>query len=77
MEYLDHMCKIPQGTQAMLVETVKDLTETIKGGQSQAQAFAAAALQPLHASRGQGDTKLRVQLKCFQCSKPGHAGKDC
>ncbi|KAF4798975.1 hypothetical protein TURU_058905 [Turdus rufiventris] len=76
-EYLDHMSKIPQGMQAMLVEAVKDLMETTKRGQFQAQAFAAAALQPLRASRGQGATKPNAQLMCFRCGKPGHMRKEC
>ncbi|XP_009996153.1 PREDICTED: endogenous retrovirus group K member 9 Gag polyprotein-like [Chaetura pelagica] len=66
-EMLERMSRVPSGTQARLVEAIKDLTLALKDGQ------ALALLRP----RGRPTTKQSPNTVCYRCGQQGHIRKQC
>ncbi|NXV53852.1 GAK8 protein, partial [Uria aalge] len=78
-EALERMSQVPVGPQAMLVEVVKELGDSVKEQThvqaAQNQVF--AALAPLQASSSRLPGRGPQKIICFRCGAAGHLRRKC
>ncbi|NXH75845.1 GA113 protein, partial [Hydrobates tethys] len=82
-EGLERMAQVPVGTQAMLVEAVKELGNSLKEQAQVAQQAQAAqrqvlaALALLQASAQRSSSRGPGRLRCYRCGIAGHIKRQC
>ncbi|XP_014798428.1 PREDICTED: uncharacterized protein LOC106888600 [Calidris pugnax] len=76
-EGLERMAQVPVGSQAMLVEAIKELGNSLKEHAQAMQSQVLAALAPLQTSAGRSNARGPPHLRCFRCGVTGHLRRDC
>ncbi|XP_051661762.1 endogenous retrovirus group K member 8 Gag polyprotein-like [Manacus candei] len=76
-ELLEQMAQIPQGPNAMLVNAVKELGESLKEQAKAISSQVLAALAPLQAPTGATQRSRPAQRRCFRCGAYGHVRREC
>lgn len=75
-EGLERMAQVPVGPQAMLIEAIKQVGESISKGLKQNQEQVFAALAPLQKPMGP-HASGRQALRCYRCGIVGHMKRRC
>ena len=70
------MASQPTGTQAMIVDAIKQLAVGIQEQAKASQTQVLAALAPLQASAMTGQ-RTRERMRCHRCGKMGHLRREC
>uniref|UniRef100_A0A8C3K6W4 CCHC-type domain-containing protein n=1 Tax=Calidris pygmaea TaxID=425635 RepID=A0A8C3K6W4_9CHAR len=76
-EGLERMAQVPMGPQAMLVEAVKELGNSLKEHAQATQSQVLAALAPLQTSAGWSNARGPPRLRCYCCGVTGHMRRNC
>nr|QLI47667.1 MAG: gag polyprotein [Retroviridae sp.] len=75
-EALDRLSQIPIGSQALLVDAIRKVGESISQGLQASQSQVFAALAPLQSGKGPRSSG-RPALRCYRCGIVGHMKRQC
>ncbi|XP_023791392.1 endogenous retrovirus group K member 8 Gag polyprotein-like [Cyanistes caeruleus] len=76
-EALERMSNIPVGSQAMLVQAIKELGQGLEKQAASTQSQVLAALAPLQVATTNNGRIPASRFKCFRCHNLGHIRKEC